>query len=112
MGYYIDANGNYPRHAGDVQLIDSTFIENESTLPIGWHEVKDVEPPISTDSLIIIIENHPVLVDGQYERSWSTRPITDEELAERENNRLANEARDKEMARLKDEVIRATVASE
>lgn len=45
MIVYMDHKGNYPRHAGDVKLVDASW-EPGQPLPEGWKEVQipDVIP--------------------------------------------------------------------
>lgn len=38
MIVYMDHQGNYPRHAGDVKLVDASW-EPGKALPEGWKEV-------------------------------------------------------------------------
>jgi len=40
---YMNAEGNYPFHKGDIQLIISGWVEGDP-LPEGWHEVAEVDP--------------------------------------------------------------------
>tara|TARA_R110002020_G_scaffold336438_1_gene551824 strand:- start:49 stop:399 length:351 start_codon:yes stop_codon:yes gene_type:complete len=40
---YMNAEGNYPFHKGDIQLLISGWTEGDS-LPEGWHEVAEVDP--------------------------------------------------------------------
>ena len=40
---YINAEGNYPFHKGDIQLLIPGWSEGDS-LPEGWHEVAEVDP--------------------------------------------------------------------
>jgi hypothetical protein len=39
----MNAEGNYPFHKGDIQLLISGWTEND-LLPEGWHEVAEVDP--------------------------------------------------------------------
>jgi hypothetical protein len=38
MTYFIDPQGNYPRHIGDVQVVDPNYVQGND-LPEGWQEV-------------------------------------------------------------------------
>jgi hypothetical protein len=77
----VDNKNNYPRFMGDLLVQHPKWQEGDS-LPNGWHEVQDTMPPqISVDE--VFAEEYPKLVDGQYIRTWSVRPLTDEEIDRR-----------------------------
>lgn len=76
--------GLYPRHPGDIKLIDPNW-EPGMPLPEGWEEVMMDEPPV--------IEPHqtweeisPVKVDGVWHRNFLVRDLTIEEMEERKAN--------------------------
>lgn len=82
MGYFIDPDGNYPRHAGDVQLILPNWQEGEDPLPEGWHSVEDANLP-TIDSNQVVEEHFPKIVDGKYVRNFVVRDMTEGEIGER-----------------------------
>jgi len=74
MGYFIDADGNYPRHAGDVQIVVPGWNEETDALPEGW---ANVEPGVLPDvpEGQQLIEVAPKLIKGVYVRQFTTEPI-------------------------------------
>jgi hypothetical protein len=79
---YINAEGEYPRHIGDVQLAKKGFKEGD-TLPTGWQLVVETEPPAAgTDQLTY--DSGPVDVDGVLSQGWTVRDLTTEELERRD----------------------------
>jgi hypothetical protein len=80
MGYFIDADGNYPRHAGDVQLIVPDWQEGVDALPDGWQEV---EPGIIPElaQYEYVVEDAPAVVDGVLTRQFHVERLTDEQIA-------------------------------
>ena len=79
---YINSEGEYPRHAGDVQLVKKGWSEG-NTLPTGWHSVTETEPPTAgTDQ--VTYDSGPVDVDGVLSQGWTVRDLTPEELARRD----------------------------
>ena len=44
MAYFIDAEGNYPRHIGDVQIAAPAYVYGDD-LPDGWVEVAEGVTP-------------------------------------------------------------------
>lgn len=68
MGIYINPTEDiYPRHDGDMKLIDPTWSEGEQ-LPEGWEQVEANDPPIEWESNWI--ELAPIKVDGQWKRAF------------------------------------------
>lgn len=73
MGYFIDPEGNYPRHAGDIQAVDPDFIEGESALPEGWVEVgAGVIPTLNEGE--IFVEIAPKKINGKWIRQFEVVP--------------------------------------
>lgn len=74
MGYFIDPEGNYPRHAGDVQIVVPGWDEEIDALPEGW---VNVEPGIIPDvpEGFYLVELAPKAVKGKYVRQFATEPI-------------------------------------
>lgn len=74
MGYFIDPEGNYPRHAGDVQIVAPGWNEETDELPEGW---VNVEPGTTPDIPAghELVELAPKLVRGRYVRQFATQPI-------------------------------------
>ena len=44
MNLYVDPDGGFPRHRGDITRIDPSWTEGDP-LPDGWLEVVEVEEP-------------------------------------------------------------------
>ena len=79
---YINAEGEYPRHIGDVQLAKSGWSEGD-VLPDGWQAVVETERPTAgTDQLIY--DSGPVDVDGVLSQGWTVRDLTAEEIERRD----------------------------
>ena len=79
---YINAENEYPRHIGDVQLAKPSFKEGD-TLPTGWTKVEESERPTAgVDQLTV--EGVPAEVDGVMTQSWSVRDLTQAELDRRD----------------------------
>lgn len=77
---FIDPNGNYPRHIGDLMLASPGWEEGQA-LPEGWVYVNQVDVPIYDISTQKVEELAPTIAeDGQYYQVWNVRPFTDEEL--------------------------------
>lgn len=78
---YIDPQGNYPRHSGDIKLSNPNWSDGDP-LPSGWILVNHVDAPSFAYGTEKLVENFPTLnnEDGQYYRSWSVVPLTPEEL--------------------------------
>ena len=72
--------GLYPRHPGDIKLIDPNW-EPGLPLPEGWEEVSMTEPPVVGVSQKWE-ETHPVKVDGVWHRTFTVRDLTIEEIEE------------------------------
>jgi hypothetical protein len=78
---YINAENEYPRHPGDVQLVKKGWAEGD-TLPTGWKAVVETERPTAgTDQLTY--DSGPVDVDGVLSQGWTVRDLTTEELDRR-----------------------------
>jgi hypothetical protein len=78
---YINAEGEYPRHIGDVQLAQNGWAEGDA-LPTGWQSVVETERPTAgTDQLTY--DSGPVDVDGVLSQGWTVRDLTAEELERR-----------------------------
>ena len=78
---YTNAQGEYPRHIGDVRLVKKGWTEGD-TLPTGWQAVVETERPTAgTDQ--VAYDSGPVDVDGVLSQGWTVRDLTAEELARR-----------------------------
>jgi len=79
---YINADNEYPRHIGDVQLAKSEFKDGDA-LPTGWVKVEESERPTAgTDQLTV--EGTPLEVGGVMTQSWTVRDLTQAELDRRD----------------------------
>ena len=75
---YINAEGEYPRHIGDVQLAKSGWSEGD-VLPDGWQAVVETErPAVGTDQLTY--DSGPVDIGGVLSQGWTIRDLTAEEI--------------------------------
>lgn len=74
MGYFIDPQGNYPRHAGDVQLEVPGWNEETDALPEGWINVEPGNVPEIPEGHELV-ELAPKLVRGKYVRQFATQPV-------------------------------------
>jgi hypothetical protein len=79
---YINAENEYPRHIGDVQLAKPSFKEGNA-LPTGWVAVTEsARPTPGTDE--VTVEGFPETIDGVMTQSWTIRKMTADELARRD----------------------------
>jgi len=86
---YINPEGEYPRHIGDIQLEHPNFKEGDA-LPEGWVQVAEADrPEPQTDK--IIFEDFPVEVDGVMTQNWQVRDMTAEEIERRDAPKRAKE---------------------
>jgi len=80
---FISSNNEYPRYVGDILIEYPDF--DGVNLPDGWKAVEPTErPPVGQNEIAYEIE--PELVDGSYRQSWAIRPLTAEEIEQRENH--------------------------
>lgn len=79
---YTNAQGEYPRHIGDVQLVKKGWAEGD-TLPTGWQAVVETERPTAGADQVAY-DSGPVEVDGVLSQGWTVRDLTAEELARRD----------------------------
>jgi len=79
---YINAENEYPRHIGDIQIEKPGFKEGDA-LPKGWTKVEESERPTAgTDK--VTVEGTPAEVDGVMTQQWIVRDLTQEELDRRD----------------------------
>lgn len=79
---FINPDNEYPRHAGDILLQHPEY--DGVTLPEGWKPVISTSTPdVENDQ--VVYEVYPELVDGIYVQSWAVRPMTEEEIYNRDN---------------------------
>ena len=77
---FIDPNGNYPRHIGDLESANPSW-ELGQALPEEWIYVNEVTLPEFDFQAQKIEELPPTLAeDGQYYQVWNVRSLTEEEL--------------------------------
>ena len=70
--------GLYPRHPGDIQLIDPNWVPG-LPLPEGWEVVNPIDPPQVAEGQYWV-EVPPVKVDGIWHREFEVKTYTQEEL--------------------------------
>lgn len=80
--YYNPTTQEYPRHPGDIQLIDPEWQEGQP-LPEGWVLVDFHEAP-ECDINEVAEPNGLELVDGVWTNKWLVRSLTTEEIEERQ----------------------------
>lgn len=84
---FIDSQGNYPRHIGDL-LNEIPDWQEGSSLPSGWQQVMYApEMPTAAENEAIE-EMQPQLIDGILTQSFRVRPMTPEEIEQREANKI------------------------
>jgi hypothetical protein len=79
---YINAQGEYPRHIGDVQLAKKGFKEGDA-LPKGWKSVIETERPAAGKDQVAY-DSGAVQVDGVLTQGWTVRDLTAEEIERRD----------------------------
>lgn len=67
--YFIDPEGNYPRHVGDLQLQHPEWSVDNDKLPEGWIEVTEgILPEIPKG--FALIELQPKKINEKYVRQF------------------------------------------
>jgi hypothetical protein len=79
---YISPENEYPRHAGDIQLVAPEWKEGNA-LPDGWVKVAESERPTAGADKVTV-EGTPQEVDGVMTQSWTVRDLTQAELDRRD----------------------------
>ena len=80
--YYNVVTGEYPRHAGDIQLIQPDW-EPGKELPENWVGVFVPDMPITNSNEIVELDKIEE-IDGQYTHIWKVRQLTETEITERD----------------------------
>lgn len=75
---YINAQGEYPRHIGDVQLAKKGWQEGDP-LPKGWQAVVETERPAAGKDQVAY-DSGAVDVDGVLSQGWTVRDLTAAEI--------------------------------
>jgi len=86
---YINPQGEYPRHIGDIQLEHPKFKDGD-TLPEGWVKVAEADRPTVGENQVAY-EAHPEEVDGVMTQNWIVRDMTQEEIDRRDAPKRAKE---------------------
>jgi len=79
---YISPENEYPRHAGDIQLVAPKWKAGDP-MPDGWVQVAEAERP-TTGADELAYEGEPVEVKGVMTQNWVIRDLTAEELDRRD----------------------------
>jgi hypothetical protein len=80
MSAYINTETNeYPLYEGDIRLL-FTDIGDEFVLPNGYAEVPEVPLPTLTETQTLVETTPRLNEDGVYERVYTIREWTEEEL--------------------------------
>jgi hypothetical protein len=78
---FIDNEGNYPRHHGDLLLVEPNW-QNGNALPEGWQLVAyATEMPIENENETVY-EAQPELVNGVLTQAFRVRALTPAEIEE------------------------------
>src|SRR6056297_1792801 len=86
---YINSQGEYPRHIGDIQLEHPNFKEGDK-LPDGWVKVEEADRPTVGENQVAY-EGQPEEVDGVMTQNWVVRDMTQEEIDRRDAPKRAKE---------------------
>jgi hypothetical protein len=78
---YINPQGEYPRHYGDIQL-DNPEWQLGDKLPNGWIKVEESPRP-EKNADQIAYEVYPVETDDVWYQTWEVRDLTTEEIEAR-----------------------------
>lgn len=79
---YISADGQYPRHIGDLLLVSPGFQDGDE-LPEGWQAVTETPRP-QTGPDQVALESGPVEIDGVLSQNWVIRDLTNSEIEYRD----------------------------
>jgi hypothetical protein len=79
---YINPQGEYPRHYGDIML-DAPGWKLGDDLPEGWVQVAETERP-APGADQVVVEAAPKEVKGVMTQQWLVRDMTAEELERRD----------------------------
>lgn len=79
---YISADGQYPKHIGDVQLLKPGFQDGDE-LPEGWQAVAEIAQP-KTNENQVALESGPIEIDGVLSQNWVIRDLTNSEIEYRD----------------------------
>jgi hypothetical protein len=74
---FIDANGNYPRHIGDL-LLEHPEWDFSQGLPEGWVAVKETAAPVK-QGYFRVKEIAPQIIGDEYVQSWEIVEQSEEE---------------------------------
>ena len=78
---FINPNGDYPRHIGDIQIDYPDYRPGDS-LPEGWKEVAYAENWPTVGKYEVIYETEPTLINGKLTQNFQIRPMTPDEKEE------------------------------
>lgn len=82
MAIYLNTETNeYPRHAGDLELLGWNLGD---PLPENWVTVLLVDPPIITETQTYT-QNFPEKIDGIWKITYTVREMTQEEIDAKNN---------------------------
>lgn len=86
---YINPQGEYPRHIGDIQL-DHPDYKDGDALPEGWVKVEETPRPTPGENQVTY-EGQPEDIDGVMTQNWVVRDMTQEEIDRRDAPKRAKE---------------------
>jgi hypothetical protein len=86
---YTNKNGEFPKYAGDIMGSHPSWNIGDS-LPEGWNEVEETEPPQLEDGQVIASSGFTE-AGGRYVMTWQVRDATAEEIEAQEAPMRAKE---------------------
>lgn len=84
---YINPNNEYPRYYGDIQIEHPEWKLGDA-LPTGWTGVYAATPPTAGEDEVVE-EIFPTEIDGKMTQTFTTRPMTAEEIERRDAPKTA-----------------------
>jgi len=95
MSIYINPQGEYPRHIGDIQLEFPEYKQGDD-LPTDWIQVQESElPEVGVNQ--VVYETYPVKTNGVWYQTFEVRDLTAEELEARKVAEIRRKVADGEM---------------
>ena len=84
MSTYINTiTGEYPRHIGDILILNPHADPTGAVLPEGWAQVQYTPPPSAESydaTTQVAVQLPPLKTEAGYVMQWAVRDMTEREL--------------------------------